>query len=140
MPSIQDYLDWRGDVPATKDNINEVDNMIFCLLSYVNFEGVFEKVDIGKGITIREAAKEYFFSYDKETNPRPLGLIVPTEILKLFRRLAETPRYQNLLLFGYVNEICPEREMQFSAITIQMQDGSLFVAFRGTDDTLVGWK
>lgn len=139
MPSIQDYLDWRGDVPATKDNINEVDNMIFCLLSYVNFEKVFETLPAGQSVTLREAAKEYFFTYD-QSKAHPLGLIVPTDIITLFRRLAETPRYQSLVLGGYVNEVCTEREMQFSAITIHLPDGCIFVAFRGTDDTLVGWK
>ncbi len=139
MPDIYDYLDWRGDIPARSDNINEVDNMIFSLLSYVNFERVFEALEHHRTLTMREAAKEYFFTHD-EKNPRPLGLIVPAVILDLFRRLAETPRYRDLELFGYVNEICPEKEMQFSAITIKLGDGGLFVAFRGTDDTLVGWK
>ncbi len=139
MPSIQDYLDWRGDVPATADNINEVDNMIFCLLSYVDFERIYERMPHDAEITLREAAKEYFFTYDEDAN-RPLGLIVPTDILPLFRRLAETPRYCDLRLRGFVNEICPEREMQFSAITFALEDGSLFVAFRGTDDSIIGWK
>lgn len=139
MPNIQDYLDWRGDIPATRDNINEVDNMIFCLLAYVNFEKVFGEDAPPVEMTLREAAKEYFFTYDEKIS-RPLGLIVPTDILPLFRRLAETPRYRDIILFGYVNEVCAQREMQFSAVTFKLTDGSLFVAFRGTDDSLVGWK
>ncbi len=139
MPSIQDYLDWRGDVPATGDNINEVDNMIFCLLAYVNFEKVYERIPPETEMTLREVAKEYFFTHDEKEN-RPLGLIVPTDILPLFRRLAETPRYSDIRVFGYINEICPRREMQFSAVTFGLNDGSLFVAFRGTDDSIIGWK
>lgn len=139
MPNIQDYLDWRGDIPMTRDNVNEVDNMIFCLLSYVNLERVFEALAPQKSMTLREVAKEYFFTHDDAIS-HPLGLIIPTDILPLFRRLAETPRYQNLELFGFVNEICLEQEVQFSAVTFKMEDGSLFVAFRGTDDSIVGWK
>ena len=30
--------------------------------------------------------------------------------------------------------------MQFGALTFRLSDGSLFVAYRGTDDTIVGWK
>lgn len=139
MPGINDYLDWRGDVPAVHDGINEVDNLIFCLLAYVDFEGILPSDTAAEGISIREAAKEYFFTHT-EDDPHPLGLIVPPDILTLFRRLAEAPRYKNLLLTGYVNEICTEREMQFSVLTVRLPDDGLFVAFRGTDDTLVGWK
>lgn len=139
MPGINDYLDWRGDIPATKDNINEVDNLIFCLLAYVNFDDILPDDPKADGMTIREAAKEYFFTY-KEDVPHPLGLIVPTEIITLFRRLSETPRYRDLWITGYVNEISREREMQFSALTVVLPDHGYFVAIRGTDDTIVGWK
>ncbi len=139
MPGLNDYLDWRGDILATRDNINEVDNLIFCMLAYVDFEDVIPEDPNAEGITLREAAKEYFFTH-KEHTFRPLGLIVPAEIVTLFRRLAETPRYQGIYLTGYVNEICTEREMQFSCISFILSDGTRFVAYRGTDDTIVGWK
>ncbi len=139
MPGIQDYLDWRGDILATADNINEVDNMIFCLLSYVNFEGILPSSTTAEGMTLREAAKEYFFTH-QENEPHPLGLIVPAEIVSLFRRLSETPRYRDLWLTGYVNEVCETQEMQFSALTVVLPSHGYFVAFRGTDDTIVGWK
>ncbi len=139
MPGINDYLDWRGDIPATADNINEVDNLIFCLLAYVDFEGVLPTDPSADGLTLREAAKEYFFVH-KEDEPHPLGLIVPAEIVTLFRRLSETPRYRDLWITGYVNEVCSEREMQFSALTVTLPQHGYFVAIRGTDDTIVGWK
>ncbi len=139
MPGLNDYLDWRGDIPVTAENLNEVDNLIFCLLAYVDFEGILPSDPVAEGMTLREAAKEYFFTH-REDEPRPLGLIVPAEIITLFRRLSETPRYQDLWLTGYVNEVCTEREMQFSAITVALPDHGYFVAIRGTDDTIVGWK
>ncbi len=139
MPGINDYLDWRGDIPATRDNINEVDNLILCMLAYVDFDGILPEDPGAEGITLREAAKEYFFTHDNSVS-RPLGLIVPAEIVMLFRRLADTPRYQGLYLTGYVNEICTEREMQFSCLSFVFPDDTRFVAFRGTDDSIVGWK
>ena len=139
MSNLFDYLDWRGDIPANRDNINEVDNLILCMLAYVDFEDIIPNDPNAKGITLREAAKEYFFTH-KENTPRPLGLIVPSEIVTLFRRLADLPRYQGIYLTGYVNEICLEREMQFSCLSFVFHDGTRFVAFRGTDDTIVGWK
>ena len=43
-------------------------------------------------------------------------------------------------LHDYVNYVDEERIIQFSALTAEMEDGSTFVAFRGTDNTLVGWR
>ena len=40
----------------------------------------------------------------------------------------------------YINLVEKEWETQFSAITFILDDGTLFLAFRGTDETIVGWK
>ncbi|MBO5510178.1 MAG: DUF2974 domain-containing protein [Oscillospiraceae bacterium] len=138
MPDLMDYLEWRGDLRFQEAPLCEVDNLIFCLLSYIDLDGIVPAP--GKGsISFRAAAAEYFFSHP-ESNNRPLGLIIPADILTLFRRMAHTNRFRELLLSGYTNEICKEREMQFSALTIHLPNEELFVAFRGTDDTIVGWK
>ncbi len=138
MPNLNDYLVWRGDISFDAVPVNEVDSLIFSLLAYIDFDGIVPPPHAG-GMTLREAAKEYFFVRDQDP-PRPLGLIVPAEIVVLFRTLSEMPRYRDLMLSGYVNEICEEREMQFSALTIHLSEDAVFVAFRGTDDTLVGWR
>ncbi len=49
-------------------------------------------------------------------------------------------RFRNLKLNCYVNFIEKEWETQFSAITFILSDGTVYVAFRGTDETIVGWK
>lgn len=142
MSSVIDYLKWRGDMTFDACPFGEVDNLIFSLLSYIDFDGIVPEEQAAEGVTVREAAKEYFFRYPDEssTGARRLGLIVPPEILTVFRQMAESDRYGGLLLRGFVNEICEEHEMQFSAVTVVLPGDSLYVAFRGTDDTLVGWK
>ncbi len=139
MPNVFDYLEWRGELSFEDSPINEVDNLIFCLLSYVDLDGIVP-ADPKKGrITVRAAAAEYFFTHDT-TPVRPLGLIVPADTLTLFRRMAKYPRFRDLELTGYVNEVSEERGMQFSALTVHLPREQMFVAFRGTDDTIVGWR
>ncbi len=139
MPNLFDYLEWRGDLTFTESPQNEVDNLIFCLLAYVDLDGIVP-ADPRKGsITLRAAAAEYFFNRP-EGGTRPLGLIIPADILTLFRRMAHSRRYKDLELTGFVNKVSEERETQFSAVTVRLPDEGLFVAFRGTDDTIVGWK
>jgi hypothetical protein len=138
MPNLMDYLEWRGDLTFRESPPNEVDNLIFSLLSYVDLDGIVPSNHKG-GATVREAAAEYFFTHP-EYAAHPLGLIIPADILTLFRRMAHTRRFRDLVLSGYVNEISLERETQFSAVTVRLPDEGIFVAFRGTDDTIVGWK
>jgi len=139
MPNVFDYLEWRGDLSFEQAPLNEVDNLIFCLLSYVDLDGIVP-ADAKKGsVTVRAAAAEYFFTHDT-TPTRPLGLIVPADTLTLFRRVAKYPRFRDLELTAYVSEVSEERGMQFSALTVRLPGEAMFVAFRGTDDTIVGWR
>ena len=126
MPHVTDYIQWRGDIPFENDPLNEVDNLIFCLLSYVELDGAVPSTP-DRCVTLREAAKEYFFTHDPK-DERPLGLIVPREIVALFRQMADAPRYRDLQLCGYVNEICEKKQVQFSALTIRLPDDTWFAA------------
>ncbi len=40
MPNILDYVDWRGDITFDKSPFNDIDNLIFTQLSYINFDGI----------------------------------------------------------------------------------------------------
>ncbi len=138
MPNLMDYLEWREDLTFSEAPLNEVDNLLFCLLSYVDLDGIVPSHQKGR-ITVREAAAEYFFTHP-HTEKHPLGLIIPAHILTLFRRMALAPRFRDLELTGFVNEVSEARETQFAAVTVRLPAEGLFVAFRGTDDTVVGWK
>ena len=139
MPNIMDYLEWRGDLTFSEAPLCEVDNLIFCLLSYVDLDGIVPRSIKDGCVTLREAAAEYFFTHP-HIGERPLGFIIPADTLILFRRMAHTRRFRDLLLTGYVNEISEERETQFAALTVLLPGEEMFVTFRGTDDTIVGWK
>ncbi len=139
MPNLFDYLEWRGDLSFETAPVSEADNLAFCLLSYVDLDGIVPADPKRGSVTLREAAAEYFFTHP-EAGERPLGLILPADILTLFRRMAKAPRFRDLRLTGYVNTVCEEREMQFSALTVLLPNEQVFVAFRGTDDSIVGWR
>ena len=58
----------------------------------------------------------------------------------LYERMVQGKRFRNLELNYYVNIIEERWETQFSAVTFTLGDGSRYVAYRGTDETIVGWK
>ena len=54
--------------------------------------------------------------------------------------MAESDRFGRLGVTFYRSVFVPEEETQFAAVTFLLDDGTAFLAFRGTDSTLVGWK
>jgi len=143
MANILDYLDWRGDLSFLSAPFCEVDNLIFSLLSYIDYGGIVpspweDAPRDEREITLRAAAEKYFAQ--PESTKKRLGLIVPEEIRHLFRKAAASDRFGEVLLSAYVNEIEEERNKQFSAVTFKLPGSSIYLAYRGTDDTLVGWK
>ena len=136
MANILDYLDWRGDLTLSERPFNEVDNLILAEICYLDFSGFAPDGFAVQTVTLQEAAAAYFAA-----NPTTdMGVLVPDQIPVLVERAAKTARFGDIRLLGYVNRIDEETQTQFSAMTLLLPDGSAYVAFRGTDDTIVGWK
>ena len=136
MPNVFDYLDWRGDVPLSTDPFNEVDNLIFAKLAYVKLDGVVPA--IGEPLPI-PAVRDAFF--EKHTREDVRKDPVPTaRSALLLDPMADGARFAGTKLLFYVNELVPERTAQIAAVTFLLPDGAVYVAFRGTDNTLIGWK
>ena len=58
----------------------------------------------------------------------------------MLRAAAETARFGGCKMVLYRDQFAPEEETQFAAMTFLLPDDTAFVAFRGTDRSLVGWK
>ena len=136
MANLLDYLDWRGDLTLAQDPFNEVDNLILAELSFVDFGGIVP--DEGGEVPLGEAAAAYFAK--TEGRPIDMGVLVPNQIPEMLRRMADTPRFRDMRLSCFVDHLDPEKAEQFAALTVNCGDGALYLAFRGTDDTLAGWK
>jgi hypothetical protein len=134
MANITDYLQWRGDLSFNQSPFNEVDNLILSVLAYVPFDGIISVEPRKKDILLSDAAYNLLHS---EPN---LKLARVPEDIEFLKKLAETKRFGSLYLTAYINRIDTSQEKQFSSLTIDTGDGAYFIAYRGTDNTLVGWK
>ena len=136
MSTISDYLEWRGDLPFSSAPFNEVDNYIIAKIGCPDYTGI---VSGGNdGILLPEAVRA-FFSRDGITD-KSLGVLASESILRTLRLLPDTARFSGLLLSGYRKIVDQETSVQFSALTLTLPDGTHYVSFRGTDDTITGWK
>jgi len=134
MANIFDYLEWRGDLPLSESGFNSVDSLILSVLSYIPFDGIVSPEFRKDGITIAEAAEAFADS----AASRPV--VRNEQDVKLLSAMAASDRVGDMRLTGYANSVDLEKEKQFSAVTVLMGRGKAYVAFRGTDLTLVGWK
>jgi hypothetical protein len=138
MGSITDYLDWRGDLTFAQSPFNEVDNAILSQLSYVNFDRIVPPKGSGDEISLADAAARYFHRIDEE-RIRSYGIILRSSV-ELLRKVAGTARFADVGMSCFQNVIDPDETKQFSAMHFRLSDGTAYIAYRGTDDTLIGWK
>jgi len=138
MANMFDYIAWRGDISFSVSPFNPVDNIILSQLSYLTLDDIVPSPEDGKGISIELAVR----IFDEKLHS-PEGL-KQTSFFKedpdLIKALASSRRFGDCHLFGYVNHVDANREIQFSALCVYIGDGTCFVAFRGTDSSLIGWK
>lgn len=131
--NIFDYLEWRGDIAFEQNRLNAIDALLFCCLAYVNY--VRAK---GKTQTLKEA---YNITKTLPKENQFCGLeLMREDTLKLAEMISSYVRFEKVLVTDYIELNSEEKEKQFSAMTFIFSEDSIFIAFRGTDNTLVGWK
>lgn len=138
MANILDYIDWRGDLTFDNAPFNEVDGLVLSLLSYMELSGIAEVETLRDSVTLHDAVNACFVKYGDKIPPR--GAIIPKEFPTFFRRVADSARYGDMRILRYKSVLSLDSETQFAALCISVGDGSSYISFRGTDDTLVGWK
>ena len=133
-----DYLTWRGDLSFKTSPFNPVDNIILSQLAYMTLDDIVPHTGDKDGISMDLAIRIY-----NEKLHSPEGLKQTSffkDDPKLINAIAASRRFGDCQLFGYVNHVDTNREIQFSALTIYINDESCFISYRGTDISLIGWK
>lgn len=138
MGNILDFIDWRGDLTFKQDPFHEVDAVILSAVSYVELDRIVSEDPAGQ-ILLKDAYEE-FHGFLHDSKYRKLGLVIPDEVLVLFEKMSKCQRYASLRMSGYVNHVDEQSEEQFAAVTFQNEEGEIYIVYRGTDDTIVGWK
>ena len=128
MANMVDYLAWRGDVPFEISPWNEIDGLLVATISYLNFHGGRDP----KGWTLEEMSR---IDLIQEGNTSTFA-----GRKTVFQAMASGVRFRGCRLHHAIAMTDPEIGMQFSAMCLDLPDGSMCVAFRGTDNTVVGWR
>lgn len=133
MSDIFDYVEWRGDITFWEKEFNDVDNLILSLLAYTDLKGIISMDEGSAPISVTDAWARYVEAGKDQSelacNPRPI-----------LEKCAGTKRFGNILIKDYVDIVNQGRQFQFAAMTFELGDGTVYAAYRGTDNTLVGWR
>lgn len=137
MGNIMDYISWRGDLSFEQSQFNEVDNLILACFSYVNLDGI-SAVTKQKGIGLKKLTKEFMKLHTMKELEADKSFIRLAPFMMM--EMAKSVRFGKCVVRNYVNDIVTEAEQKFAAMEIVLEDGTSYVSFRGTDDTIIGWK
>ena len=132
MEHILDYVRWYADLPFSILPFNEVDNLVLCGLSYWQFP----QMDWTCGPHTLKACFEAL--QDKQIEMMTTD--TDQTMSDFVRQAAQSKRFGTLLVSDYVDEFFPEVPIQFSAVTFHLDEGTRYIAFRGTDSSIAGWK
>ncbi len=135
MKNIIDYIDRYGSLTFAEKPFNKVDALILSQFSYFKLDGfvpevgTFEDPVTIKSISESDGVESLFTDERYRKN-----------YTELFDKMAASARFGSVGLNHYINLVSNKWEMQFSAVTAYLGEGITHVVFRGTDETIVGWK
>lgn len=139
MATLFHHIEKNNDIPLTKENLNEVDILIINELTYLPFD-LYLPIDVNyqnpKKLT--DLFEEY--QLNSQLHHIENAILATDNRYKLLEKVAQAPRYQSITVFNFINKFSEKNNKQFCALTYQLPDNLLLVSYRGTDDTLVGWK
>lgn len=136
MGNLTDYLKWRGDIAFDLLPLNDIDAAVLSTLSYIDFSRVLNDKDSLPFIEaiekLKAAEKPHFLALDDPIKEEQYNVFLDAVIA--------SKRFKDLILHDYVDIHDEHETTQFGALTFTLNKGEEAVVFRGTDESLIGWK
>ena len=125
MADLHAYMEEKGTVTLLAAPFNGVDSLIFAQLAYIEYDDAAKNMPCALSV-LGEKVEDYGVREDDNR--------------RLLRLAATLPRFRDSRVMWYADELSGAETKQFAAVTFLLPDGTMYVSFRGTDSTIVGWK
>lgn len=139
MASIYQYIEKNQSFSFSEKAYSEIDILILNELVYFPMESyIGSQVNVGAGLRLEE--------FYQQIEPTLLQLkkenwvLTSNARIKLLKAIYQTKRYRDVYLFNFNSQVMIEDEFQFAAMCLKLPSQEILISFRGTDDTLIGWK
>lgn len=144
MANLLDYIEWRGDLSFFQSEFNNLDALVFSQISYLNFKNLItSEFSKKKSISLYELSEKFFKTPDLESRS-DLGMLINSKTSEFFKKVSCSNRFKNVRVCAFCEELNEIEEKQFAAMTFILPEigfeKSFCVTFRGTDDSIAGWK
>ena len=116
----------------------DADNVALCQVFYMPFEKIVSDSFTDEPRNFGDVCRA-MFSYNGNRH-RALGLMITKSVSVMMMEMAKHKRFSEMKIVACTETFKTNPAVQFAAATFILPDGTLVVAFRGTDDSLIGWK
>lgn len=116
---------------------HDADSLVLSQFSYIHLENVVAPLSGGsvqKPLTLQQLYRAECFAHYFADQPDAV------RNRKLLAACAASPRFRDIGIAYFENEFDADSEKQFCAMTFFLDENTSYLAFRGTDATLIGWK
>ena len=138
MSTIFDYLKNNQYDSFYDKDFTVLDALALTELAYLPFEDLVPvEISDQNYLSLQHLAERFEEKFQGKYPP--LGM-VNAHRLKLLSYLSSFKRYKHIRAFAFANEVSLDSQKQFAAITYQIKPKEYLVVFRGTDDSIIGWK
>lgn len=119
MNSLTEYIKWYSDMSFFDIPFSEADNLVLCMLAYYKFD---LKKSGGRPAQVRRC------------------VVGNTSSDSFLRAVCGSMRFGHIIVTDYTDVFDKSSSTQFAAMIFRLRDGLHYIAFRGTDNSLVGWR
>lgn len=134
MAHLIDYLEKVENLTFDQEPLNILDKVCINEIGYLTYEKWLTASDLKKPINLHD------FAEGKELNP-DYSFMVTKERVELAEAIVRSRRFASLSLSNYRSVLDKEVEKQFAAMIFSLPElGYHQLVFRGTDDSVIGWK
>lgn len=130
MSNIIEYVNQMEHVSFKDIEFNEVDSLVLSQLSYLDFSAI----DTHNIQTLSEIADH------KKLQQMTQHTWNPKDNLRLLSEVSNSLRFGSIQIIDLENILSEEKQQQFSAVTFKLDESLYYIAYRGTDATIIGWK
>ena len=133
--NIEDYLAQYADIPFSESPFNEADSLVLCELIYTDLRGL---VPPGGSIGLRELRNKFFRNHSREELKKQTSYFARAPLMMDI--MVPGARFGGMKVCNYVSILDDSAEVQMTAMTFMLGDGTAYVCYSGTDRSISGWK
>lgn len=134
MATMMDYIRWRGDLSFEERPFNPVNNLILSTLAYFDL-GLALPVVISEPVPLAAVCEKLVKASEHTTVVKSVADLS----VELLAEVAASRRFSPVTISMHREVFSPSQALQFAAFMFSCPNFD-YVAFRGTDSSIVGWR